>query len=71
MSRRVIRLTVNLNEESAQALEYMVAKHDCSYTEVVRRCIAIAKFIEDGDDSGHLRLVDDRIETAANGEGNP
>jgi len=69
--RRVIRLAVNINEESATALEEMAAKNECSITEVVRRCIAIAKFIEDGDDTGHLRIVDDRIEATANGEDRP
>lgn len=48
----LVRLNVNLNQETAAALKDLAAKENISYTEAVRRAIAVFKFIEDEQAEG-------------------
>ncbi|MFP5315617.1 MAG: ribbon-helix-helix protein, CopG family [Actinomycetes bacterium] len=48
----LVRLNVNLNQETAAALKELAAKENISYTEAVRRAIAVFKFIEDEQAEG-------------------
>lgn len=63
------RLSVNINDETAQALKELAKRRDTSVTEVVRRAVAVYKFIEDevGERGKTLQLVDDqsRVTTVA------
>ncbi len=45
--QKLVRLSVNMNEETAAALKELAAERGLSYTEAVRRAISIAKFVED------------------------
>lgn len=54
------RLSVNINDETTAALQELAQRRDTSVTEVVRRAVAVYKFLEDqvaGEDKS-LRLVD-------------
>ncbi|MEW6747905.1 MAG: ribbon-helix-helix protein, CopG family [Planctomycetota bacterium] len=42
-----VRLSVNMNQETAAALKEIADHHGVSVTEAVRRAVAIASFIED------------------------
>jgi hypothetical protein len=46
-TNNLIRLSVNMNAETAAALKEYAASTKLSYTEAVRRAIAIAKYIND------------------------
>lgn len=50
----VTRLTVNLNAETAAALNEIAAKRGISLTETVRRAVAVLKFLEDEIQKGHV-----------------
>jgi hypothetical protein len=41
------RLSVNMNAETAAALKYMAARQGVSQTEIIRRAVALMKFIDD------------------------
>lgn len=43
----LVRLSVNLNKETADALKDMAREHGISFTEAVRRAISVYKFIDD------------------------
>lgn len=43
----LVRLSVNMNPETAAALKEFAANRHLSYTEAVRRAIAIAKYLDD------------------------
>lgn len=43
----LVRLSVNLNSETAAALRQIAAERGISATEAVRRAIAVYKFVED------------------------
>ena len=47
MSRELVRLSVNLNPESAEALKEMAKRRGISYTEAIRRCVGIYKYVLD------------------------
>ena len=47
------RLSVNINRETADALKQMAKERGISVTEVVRRAVAITKFVEDETRRGH------------------
>jgi len=47
------RLTVNLNPETAAALREIVENRNISFTEAIRRAVAIYKLIEDETAQGH------------------
>jgi hypothetical protein len=48
----LVRLNVNLNAETAAALREMATEKGISFTEAVRRAIAISKFIDDEINEG-------------------
>jgi predicted transcriptional regulator len=53
------RLSVNINDETAAALDELARKRQTTVTEIVRRAISVYKFIEDETESGkRLQLVD-------------
>ncbi len=52
-SSDVIRLPVNINGDCANALKEIAAQRDVSITEVIRRSIAIMKFVEDETRKGN------------------
>lgn len=63
-TRQYTRLNINLNDETAEALKELAAKHHISVTEAVRRAVAILKFVEDETDEGHkLQITDPRHNT--------
>lgn len=41
------RLSVNINSETAQALQDLASRHGTSVTEIVRRAIGVYKFVDD------------------------
>jgi predicted transcriptional regulator len=54
------RLSVNINDETADALKELAKDRGTSVTDIVRRAVAIYKFVEDETGSGKsLQLVDD------------
>lgn len=63
------RLSVNVNDETADALKQLAKENGTSVTEIVRRAVSVYKFVE--DEVGHkgktLQLVDDkdRVTTVA------
>lgn len=57
------RLSVNLNQEAAAALKEIAERRHISYTEAVRRAIAILKFVEDETALGHKVQVVDGAKT--------
>lgn len=62
------RLSVNINDETAQALKELATRRGTSVTEIVRRAVAVYKFVEDEVGQGKtLQLVDknDRVTTVA------
>lgn len=57
--QQLVRLSVNMNPETAAALKEFAASKHLSYTEAVRRAIAIAKYIEDEVQEGRrVQTVD-------------
>jgi len=53
------RLSVNLNPEAAEAIRAYTEKRHISYTEAVRRAIALLKFVDDEISAGHDIQVSD------------
>jgi hypothetical protein len=56
----LVRLNVNLNQETAEALKEIAKKENISLTEAVRRAIAILKFVEEEQDRGRKIQTMDR-----------
>ena len=55
------RLSVNINDETAEALEYLSIKHNTTVSETVRHAVGLLKFLEDllaENPGATLRLVD-------------
>ncbi len=44
---RPTRLSVNINRETVEALKEITDNHDISYTEAIRRAVAVYKLIDD------------------------
>lgn len=59
MTYKGVRLSVNLNPEAAEALKAYTDKRHISYTEAVRRAIALLKFVDDEISAGHDLQVSD------------
>jgi len=58
-TQNLVRLSVNMNPETAEALKEFAASKHLSYTEAVRRAIAIAKYIDDEISEGRkVQTVD-------------
>ncbi|MFI8634209.1 ribbon-helix-helix protein, CopG family [Microbacterium sp. NPDC077663] len=59
-TQELVRLSVNMNPETADALKELAASRHLSYTEAVRRAIAIAKYIDDEVKEGRkVQTVDE------------
>jgi L-serine deaminase len=57
---KVTRLSINLSREAAAALKDIKEKRGLSYTEAIRRAIAVYKFVEDETAKGHrIQVVGD------------
>lgn len=57
--QQLVRLSVNMNPETAAALKSFALKKHLSYTEAVRRAIAIAAYIEEEVEEGRkIQTVD-------------
>jgi hypothetical protein len=55
------RLSVNINDETAAALNQLAERDGVTITEVVRKAIGIYKFVDDQTQAGkRLQLVDDK-----------
>jgi hypothetical protein len=50
----IVRLHVNLNQETATALTRIADDHGLSLTEVVRRAISVYAFVHDERAAGHI-----------------
>jgi len=50
----LVRLSVNLNPETAELLRELAASRGLSYTEIIRRAIAVTKYFEDEINSGRV-----------------
>lgn len=59
------RLSVNINDETAKALNELARKRQTTVTEIVRRAISVYKFVEDETGRGRqLQLAaDDKVIT--------
>lgn len=57
-----VRLSVNINEETEQALKELAARRDTTVTEIIRRAVSVYKFVEDevGLNEKSLELRDAR-----------
>jgi len=53
------RLSVNLNSEAAEFLDQITERRDISYTEAVRRALALYKLLETETDAGNHLQIDD------------
>ncbi|MBN6035242.1 CopG family transcriptional regulator [Amycolatopsis sp. 195334CR] len=53
------KLSVYLNPEAAAALKEYTSKRNISYTEAIRRAIAILKFVDEELAAGHELQVND------------
>lgn len=63
-----VRLSVNVNDETAEALRALAEKRGTTVTEIIRRAVSVYKFVEDevGDKGKTLQLVDnERSETTS------
>lgn len=59
-TQELVRLSVNMNPETADALKELAASKHLSYTEAIRRAIAIAKYIDDEvKDGRRVQTVDE------------
>lgn len=56
---QIVRLNVNLNAETADALKEIAEQRGISFTEAVRRAISVYKFIDEETQEGHrIQTVD-------------
>jgi hypothetical protein len=59
MRADLVRLSVNLNEETAMALKDIADRHGISFTEAIRRVIAVYKYLDDEQAAGRvIQIVD-------------
>ena len=54
-----IRLSVNMNSETAEALKELAERNQISVTEAVRRAISVAHFIEEQSRAGKSVQIED------------
>lgn len=56
---KYVRLSVNLNADSAATLRAMSQRRKVSITELIRRAIAIYKFVSEAQENGQkVQIVD-------------
>lgn len=53
-NQKIVRLNVNLNGETADALKELAASRGISYTEVVRQAISIYDYLSREQDKGRV-----------------
>lgn len=60
-----VRLSVNINDETEQALKELAERRGTTVTEIVRRAVSVYKFVEDevGRDGKALQIVDRQNDT--------
>ncbi len=56
---RSTRLSVNINKETADTLREITGRRGISYTEAIRRAVAIYKLIEEETQKGNRIQIDD------------
>jgi hypothetical protein len=56
---RATRLTINLGPEAIEFLDELTKRRGISYTEAVRRALAICKIIEDRTSNGSILQLND------------
>jgi len=59
-SLAIIKTSINLPEESVEAVRAMAKRAGTSMAEIVRRAISTDKFIHDAVDEGSLILIKDK-----------
>ena len=59
-ARGLVRLNVNLNRETAEALKEIAEERGISATEAVRRAISIYKYIDDEVQDGRKVITSDQ-----------
>lgn len=52
--QQLVRLNVNMNQETASALKELVERDKLSFTETIRRAVAIYKFVRDELHNGRV-----------------
>lgn len=57
---KLIRLNVNLNSETAEALKEIAEERGISFTEAVRRAISVYKYIDDEVQEGRKIQIADK-----------
>ena len=58
-AKKQTRLSINLNPEAADFLDTITDKRGISYTEAVRRALALYKLMEEERDAGNHVQIDD------------
>ena len=61
------RLSVNMNQETADALALLRRNHDVTVTEAVRRAVSVAVYLERAARDGHTISVYDPKKRATTG----
>lgn len=59
-TRGLVRLNVNLNFDTAEALKEIAAERGISFTEAVRRAISVYKYIDDEVQEGRKVITSDK-----------
>ena len=59
-AQKPVRLSVNMNRETADALRDISETHGITVTEAVRRVISLAKFMDDETRKGNLIIVEQK-----------
>jgi hypothetical protein len=57
------RLSVNINDHTAVALEDLAVTGDVTVTEVIRRAVSVYKFVMDETDAGKTLQIHDGTST--------
>lgn len=60
MTQDLVRLNVNLNRETADALKSLADLRGTTVTEVVRRAVTVMRFLEDEKEAGRVILTSNR-----------
>jgi len=55
--QKIVRLNVNLSEETAAALKQMAERERRSITETIRRCIAVTDYLDSERAAGRIILT--------------
>lgn len=56
----IVKMTVNITKEAANALEYLAKNQDTTMTNIVNQAIALEKYMRDEvERGGEIRIVKD------------